>query len=57
MLKHINCVRFGYRNPVDLVSSRLDTHRATARHMVLLSQRMGDDQIAQIRDGAVSTFE
>ena len=54
MLRHNSAARFGYRTPVDLVVSRIDVHRPTARDLVYLSQRLGGEQIEQIRDGAVS---
>ena len=54
MLRHGATARLGYRNPTEMVASRLDVPRSTARHLVYLAERLGDDQINAIRQGAVS---
>ena len=54
MLRRGAPARFGYRNPTDMVASRLDTERSVARDLVYLAERLGDDQIARIRQAAVS---
>ena len=54
MLRRGSTARFGYRNPAEMVASRLDTKRSTARDLVYLAERLGDDQIEWIRQGAVS---
>ena len=46
--------RYGYRNPVDMVVSRLDVRRDLAREMVYLAQRLDDERIERMRQGAVS---
>ncbi len=54
MLRRGSTARLGYRNPVELVASRLDMERSTARALVYLAERLGDDQIEGIRNGAVA---
>ncbi len=54
MLRHHGPARFGYRNPVDLVVSRLDVRRDLARELVYLAQRLDDERIERMRRGAVS---
>ena len=46
--------RYGYRNPVDMVVSRLDVRRDLARELVYLAQRLDDERIERMRQGAVS---
>ena len=41
MLRNNSATRYGYRTPVDLVVSRIDVHRPTARDLVYLAQRLG----------------
>ena len=48
MLRSGSTARLGYRNPVELVASRLDMERSTARALVYLAERLGDDQIEGI---------
>ena len=38
MLRHHGPARYGYNNPTDLVVSRLEVHRSTARELVYLAQ-------------------
>ena len=54
MLRGSAAARFGYRNPAEMVASRLDTRRSTARELVYLAERLADHQIEGIRSGAVS---
>ncbi|MDE0287177.1 MAG: HNH endonuclease signature motif containing protein [bacterium] len=54
MLRGAAAARLGYRSPVEMVASRLDTKRSVATKLVYLSERLGDHQIAGIRSGAVS---
>lgn len=54
MLRRNSAARLGYGNPVDLVASRMDVHRSTARDMVYLAQRLDDSHIERIRRGEVS---
>ena len=54
MLRRSATARFGYRNPAEMVASRLDTKRSIARDLVYLAERLGDDRIERIRQGAVS---
>ena len=54
MLRHHGPARYGYRNAVDLVVSRLDVRRALARQLVYLAQRLDDELIERMRRGAVS---
>ena len=54
MLRRGAVARFGYRNPAEMVASRLDVPRSTARHLVYLAERLADDRIDAIRQGAVS---
>ena len=54
LLRRGSAARFGYRNPTEMVASRLDVRRSTARDLVYLGERLGDDQIERIRNGAVS---
>ena len=54
MLRRGAVARFGYRNPPEMVASRLDVRRSTARELVYLAQRLGDHQIESIRSGAKS---
>ena len=54
MLRRNSAARLGYGNPVDLVASRMDVHRSTARDMVYLAQRLDDSHIERIRQGEVS---
>ena len=53
MLRRGAVARMGYRNPAEMVASRLDTSRSTARDLVYLAERLGGDQIEDIRQGAV----
>ncbi len=54
MLWHHGTARYGYRNPVDLVVSRLDAPRHLARELVYLAQRLDDGSIESIRSGELS---
>ncbi|MDE0171203.1 MAG: HNH endonuclease [bacterium] len=54
MLRRGAVARFGYRNPTEMVASRLDVRRSTARELVYLAERLGDHQIESIRGGAKS---
>ena len=54
MLRRNSAGRLGYGNPVDLVASRMDVHRSTARDMVYLAQRLDDSHIERIGRGEVS---
>ncbi|MDE0289446.1 MAG: HNH endonuclease signature motif containing protein [bacterium] len=54
MLRRGAVARFGYRNPTEMVASRLDMRRSVARELVYLAERLGDHQIDSIRYGAVS---
>ena len=54
MLRRGSTARFEYRNPKELVASRLDVHRSTARDLVYLAERLADDRIEMIRNGALS---
>ena len=54
MLRRNSAARLGYGNPVDLVSSRMDVHRSTARDMVYLAQHLDDSHIERIRQGEAS---
>ena len=54
MLRHHGPARFGYRNPEDMVVSRLNVRRYVARDLVYLAQRMGDESIERIRQGSDS---
>ena len=54
MLRRGSTARLGYRNPAELVASRLDVRRSAARDLVYLAERLGDDQIERISQGAVS---
>ncbi|MCY4622916.1 MAG: hypothetical protein OXD34_13975 [bacterium] len=51
MLRHHGPARYGYRNPVDLVVSRLDVRRDLARELVYLAQRLDDERIERMRRG------
>ncbi len=46
--------RLGYRSQVDLVTSRIDVHRSTARDLLFLARRLSEPQIHQIRQGGDS---
>ena len=46
--------RMGYRNPTEMVASRLDAPRSVARDLLYLAERLADHQIEEIRPGAVS---
>ena len=46
--------RLGYRSQADLVASRVDVHRSTARDLLFLAERLSDQQIEEIRQGALS---
>ena len=54
MLRRGAVARFGYRNPTEMVASRLDISRSAARDLVYLAERLGDQEIKSIRQGAVS---
>ncbi|MDE0370903.1 MAG: HNH endonuclease [bacterium] len=54
MLRRGAVARFGYRNPTEMVASRLDIDRPAARDLVYLAERLGDQQIESIRQGATS---
>ncbi|MDE0287533.1 MAG: HNH endonuclease signature motif containing protein [bacterium] len=54
MLRRGAATRLGYRNPTEMVASRLDARRSTARELVYLAERLADHQIEGIRTGAVS---
>ncbi|MDE0287387.1 MAG: HNH endonuclease signature motif containing protein, partial [bacterium] len=54
MLRRGAVARMGYRNPTEMVASRLDARRSVARELVYLADRLGDHQIEEIRSGAVS---
>ena len=46
--------RLGYRSPIDLIVSRADVHRSTARDLLYLAKRLADHQIEDIREGKIS---
>ena len=46
--------RLGYRSPTDLIVSRADVHRSTARDLLYLAKRLADHQIEDIRQGKIS---
>ena len=46
--------RLGYRSPTDLIVSRADVHRSTARELLYLAKRLADHQIDDIREGKIS---
>ena len=54
MLRRGAVSRFGYRSATEMVASRLDTRRSTARELVYLAERLVDHQIEGIRNGAIS---
>ncbi|MDE0370162.1 MAG: HNH endonuclease signature motif containing protein [bacterium] len=54
MLRHHGPARYGYRNPIDLVVSRLDVRRDHARELVYLAQRLDDGTIGSMRQGEAS---
>ena len=54
MLRHHGPARYGYRNPVDLVVSRLDVRRDLARELMYLAQRLDDGTIGSIRQGELA---
>lgn len=54
MLRRGATARFGYRNPAEMVASRLDVRRTVARDLAYLAERLGDSQIEGIRQGTVS---
>ena len=54
MLRRGATARLGYRNPTEMVASRLDTKRSIARDLVYLAERLGDHRIEGIRRGAVA---
>ena len=54
MIRRGAAARLGYRNPTEMVSSRLDVRRSVARDLVYLAGRLADHQIEEIRAGAVS---
>ena len=54
MLRRGAVARMGYRNPTEMVASRLDARRSVARELVYLAERLADHQIDAIRSGAVS---
>ena len=54
MLRRGAVARMGYRNPTEMVASRLDARRSVARELVYLADRLGDHQIEEIRSRAVS---
>ena len=54
LLRRGSTARFGYRNPAELVASRLDVRRSTARDLVYVAERLADNRIERIRQGAVS---
>ena len=54
MLRRGAVARMGYRNPTEMVASRLDAPRSVARDLLYLAERLGDHQIDAIRAGAVS---
>ena len=54
MLRRGAVARMGYRNPIEMVASRLDAPRSAARDLVYLAERLADHQIEAIRAGAVS---
>ena len=54
MLRRGAAARLGYCNPTEMVASRLDVRRSTARELVYLGERLADHQIELIRRGEVS---
>ena len=54
LVQNHGAVRYGYRSTVDLVVSRADMHRSTARDLVYLAQRLREGEIERIRAGEVS---
>ena len=54
MLRRGAGARMGFRNPTEMVASRLDTPKSAARDLVYLAERLADHQIEEIRAGAVS---
>ncbi len=54
MLRRGAAARLGYRNPTEMVASRLDVRRSVARELVYLAGRLADHRIEAIRAGAVS---
>ena len=54
MLRRGAVARMGFRNPTEMVASRLDAPRSAARDLVYLAERLADHQIEEIRAGAVS---
>ncbi len=54
MLRRGAVARFGYRNPTEMVASRLDVRRSVARDLVYLAERLSDNQVESIRHGSVS---
>ena len=54
MLRRGAAARLGYRNPTEMVASRLDARRSTARELVYLAERLADHQIEGIRTGVIS---
>ena len=54
MLRSNTAARFGYRNPVDLVVSRLDVKRSVARDLVYLAQRLDESLVERVRKGEVA---
>ena len=53
LVRNGDALRLGHRTPVDLVASRIDIHRSTARDLVFLAQRLTDEDVEQIREGTV----
>ena len=44
LLRRGSTARFGYRNPAELVASRLDVRRSTARDLVYAAERLADNR-------------
>lgn len=55
MLGRGAAARLGYRSPAEMVASRLDTRRSTARDLVYLAERLADNQIGSSRAGPSPT--
>ena len=54
LLQNHGAARYGYSSPLDLVVSRADMHRSTARDLVYLARRLNDGEIERIRAGEIS---
>ena len=54
LIQNHGAARYGYSSPLDLVVSRADMHRSTARDLVYLARRLSDGEIERIRAGEIS---